>query len=158
MHSRHFLDHCFHAVSGLNACLKKCSVYWALSHPNWLTFKTPKVRDLVWWGSVVVLWERVLLCWDWCTHLTHNGSHARVQAHGISCLSRCLHAYTKAERGQKVKWCLPPLLSPERQCHFSHMHSKKKEQSPLCLPPCTLGDPPITLSAPQGVCLPSFQE
>ena len=46
--------------------------------------------------------------------------------------------------------CPPALLSPDRPCHLSQMHSKKGN----CLSPWDSGDPQTMLSAPWP--LPSF--
>ena len=52
------------SVSRLFTCQRQHSACWALSQTSVLTLKTPKLRDMLWHGSVLVFWGRVLPHWD----------------------------------------------------------------------------------------------
>lgn len=91
--------------------LEQCNALWALSLPSWLSFKIPYFKDLVWQGSALVFWGRVISAGT-DAGLTQKNSHTRAQKQGIhtkepvsrlAALSRCLCTYAE---GQGRKWHL----------------------------------------------------
>lgn len=114
-------------------------------------FRTPNFGDLARWERALILWRRVspLCSWCWLVQKSCSSFYTGVGVDGKA----QQRAGTKFWCPQQTHWCPPTLLSPERPCHFSQVHSKKRN----CLSQCDLGDPQIILSA-LGPCPPSPQE